>query len=108
VTSGGGGSDRIGVVPTETELDAHKGKWRLADVLEVVKQVLARTEIDMARIARSVRDEPRRAVVGVLDASACREGCPEVLDGVTVGTESLTWFEIDPPDLDPPVYGQER
>jgi hypothetical protein len=70
--------------------DGHERERGVADVLEVMEEVLARLEVEVTRLAGGVRHEASRAVVGVLAAVTAREGGPEVVEGVAMGAEAFT------------------
>lgn len=88
-------------------LDRGEDDLAVANVFDVVKQVLTRTEVEVPGFSWLVGHLPRGAIEGVLAASSCCDGRPEVVQNVPVRVPALSWGKPDLPDTNPVVFAQK-
>jgi hypothetical protein len=88
-------------------LDGGEDQRPVADVLDVVQQVLARPEGEVPGLARGVRHLAGGAVARVLAAAAGVDRRPEVVEDVPVGVPALAGSEPDLPHPDAVVRAEQ-
>src|SRR5271163_5166770 len=79
----------------------------VADVLDVVEQILAGAEMEVSSLTGQVGDLACGAVECVLAAAAGGDGCPEVVEHVAVGVPTLSGRESDLPHPDSGVLAEQ-
>ena len=88
-------------------LDRGKYQVSLADVLDVMEQVLPRAEVEVPGLAGGIRYVTGCSVVRMLPAAARVDGRPEVIEDMPVRMPAFTGCESDFPHPDPVVLAQQ-
>ena len=79
----------------------------VADVLDVVEQILAGAEVEVSGLTGQVGDLACGAVECALAAAAGGDGCPEIVEHVAVGAPTLSGRESDLPHPDSGVLAEQ-